>query len=1430
MNSRRISRLGRPFYGSEPGRAFPVVRCLLSAALVLTTLAPLDGEDLWSERRRAVRSRGAWENAAGGLVAASTPGLSEVLPSASEAWGRKKNGPFPEGPWASPAADALPRWLRSTLGLHGEVREVRLPVPSPRRIVVHLQDLHDVEEAQRNISGLLEQLSLSRRSPLVVGLEGASGGFDLGPLRGFTDPHSLRRGADWLLSRQVLSGAEHFGLLTASPARLVGVEDPSLYGEHAAALQDSFESQTADDALLARTTGLVEGLKAKIFPPELLELDRRESAYEEGRLSLGDFVSGLTRGAPPSDLGPETRLFLETLATEKEVDPSRVSFERQQFLERLSPLLTENEARRLVDTGLDVRLGRAPYARFHEALGALASAHDVPLSKFPAYAAYERSRVRGEKLDGQRLMAEVEALGRRRCEALSPDASQKALVQIVEDLRILRRLNAFGLTPEDRDRFQARRKDIGRLPERVAALAREAGGHPRNLPALADLLRRHEIFYLLAERRNAPLVDRLLNELGPAAPAEGPSVGVLVAGGFHAPGVRDELLRRGVGYIALSPRLTDTGNLSSSLDAFRPGRTPVDRILSGARLAINRPLFTARRPLTSRETIFRSIGLFAVALAALTIAGIAVEGLPAPLDPGKILTLGDLPAPIQDQIQLLTAGFTERATHFPTGPLDLSLSAGDLTLAAAAGGVAVAVPARVSERKGRGRWSGGVRVFVSDAGGGRAASVHFASGDDVFRMAVDAWKTYVAVPVHSGLKVLRGLNASPWEFDKWLGPKVALDGARRVNTIRNITLGVVTLGASGFKTAFQKLNWTAWEKRAKGWENRLAGWKQTLWDDEMESWVNLVRHTASASLQRHFFFSLAGHEKMNLEKAWESRILETLAVLGVSAKTHADGAAVPGEPASFRVLLSLKGGGNQAMVFRASNSPALFKRGGYDALLQPSPNLDAVEREVWIQQEVFQDPGQLLKFGFRAFIQEIQSMRANPALSLAEAQSLARPPLEERQVELARLRHQLSLAIASYDNDLLGGALSVVDVRENDLSDGATPDLLGATLRARPFSVTDAISEDDPFLKTFGLARLLGAGSSPYEDGTSLARLLARRGSRNPGAAANPLALDHLDELIGVYRRLELHLESRFRVGRFFSSRSVRARSSEALSDFVLSLASFAGRRAGESAAWEAPAGSVAAPGLVDRALRDSRTAGFAPMAEVVLAALANGGVDAAVLNDPLSPILPDLFTRYADAFRRAFQRMTPMSPDDVAKHAPSFPGLSAGVFHAPAAEVPSGINALLDILIARGKYGSLDRFLPVFLLDEPGPLMTPAGDAEIALQRRGDFRALSETTRRAVADALRRMLVAEAGEFLVEGKISQAKLFGLVTGQAGARPLGQIEIFMTDKSRLLQDASESLVGWILYLITPDGLRRFSESASGMEAEKRIRDFIARHA
>lgn len=587
----------------SPARTLAVLTALLTffqGALWSTT----PEARFWAERRRTVEQRFGRDS------------LQSAVPEVGQGLGQLEvevaGSAFTPAALSRSAAGVVPAWCPPSLALNGQIQEAARSLrPGPARgTVLHILDVHSAYEAQYHIAELLEKISRARGDNppdnLLVGLEGATGGFLIDKAKYWAVPETLPQAADLLLRANILSGPEVFGAKTATFATLWGVENHWAYLENIDAYRRTFPYRAKDRRDLESLTGEIDRLKSLLFPPLLKTLDTQGRRFNQHLGNMGEFVALLTRHADPRDINPNLRRFSQALTQEKMLNFPQAARERARLLEALGEDLSSRESQDLMDWAGKYRSGQISPAKFHGELRRLMAVQGVKVGRLPEFEKYIRYLELAESVNKLELARDIRLLEKtvvlRECRT----PAQRGLAEMTWDLDQVRKLINYGLTPDEWTLYQSRSADRARIPQRLKALT-----PAHDLKAPVDVfgrLQAYEDFYRAAEARNDAMVTNLEKRWSKTTSRDpaGGRTAVLVAGGFHGPGVRDILLRRGYNYVAISPKLTDLKKIPDSLAQFDGASTPL----------LNQFLSPERRSAVSSQTASQTVlGLVVLSLA-----------------------------------------------------------------------------------------------------------------------------------------------------------------------------------------------------------------------------------------------------------------------------------------------------------------------------------------------------------------------------------------------------------------------------------------------------------------------------------------------------------------------------------------------------------------------------------------------------------------------------------------------------------------------------------------------------------------------------------------------------------------------------------------------------------------------------------------------
>jgi hypothetical protein len=514
------------------------------------------------------------------------PGRVSPPPPFSGPSGRSFRSSFGSKPFSLEKSKKID-WITSSLGSYGDLREVFLSSDPKAPLVVHVQDVHDIEEAQRNIAGLLG--GFQREGGVdFVGLEGAVGPFELGPYRASPDSDVTKTLADAFLGLGYLTGPEVAAITSAQAPFLWGVEDLGLYGEHIRAFQESERLRPTVQGILNQWSSALKEAQDRFYSKELLILDNHRKAFDSNRESLTDFVHHLwTVGTFNEKSFPHIARLLQAMAWEKNIDFKRVEKERMSLVNEISRTVPESVLDVLVQKSVDYRSGSLSYGDYFQFLLHFCHVHGISMAPYPSFNDYISYVRLAEEIKREEFLDELESLNRAADSFLATTPEQKFLVAASQVLGRLEKLMSHQLSPSEWAHHQKDRKFMGEIPGKISFLLGRS--QERLSPLPREVLAPFENFCERALDRDKALVENFLIKMK----AEGLSSGILVAGGFHTEGMVHLLRQKGVSFAVVTPRFSVASESSPPpLDVFSRQPRPLEKLLAGDVIHLNFPLHT----------------------------------------------------------------------------------------------------------------------------------------------------------------------------------------------------------------------------------------------------------------------------------------------------------------------------------------------------------------------------------------------------------------------------------------------------------------------------------------------------------------------------------------------------------------------------------------------------------------------------------------------------------------------------------------------------------------------------------------------------------------------------------------------------------------------------------------------------------------------
>ncbi|MFN0117537.1 MAG: hypothetical protein ACKVQC_04490 [Elusimicrobiota bacterium] len=465
---------------------------------------------------------------------------------------------------------------------YGTIRKVVRPKNS-KGTILHIQDIHQNEEAQRNIAALIEKMS-QNTAKVTVGLEGAFHAIDLENVHSFEDQESVKKVATYLLKIGKISGPVFTAL--SHPERkiqLIGIDEKTHYHANVEAYQNIRKIKEEVENRIKQEENRLIKTRSELNNKKLIEFDDWVSRYNNKELSLGEYILTLAKWAHPQH--KQTILFKEAYKAEKTLQIKKIEQERTDFIAQIWHKLSPQETKIFTTAGMALKNGDLSPSDFYGMLQGLAQKKGVKVDPQCELKKYFEYLGQSQKIKGEELFREISQLEQEIYGELSHTTQEKEYSGHVQWFRLVKKLTAFSLTREEWVKYQEKKLEIRKWKLDL-----------NNLDLTA-----FERFYEEAEIRDEKMAKLILKDVL----SEGKGVlsmkglstsscPILVTGGFHSTGIENFLTTAGYSVISLTPKMTKVTAVDGSeylLNAFAQEKTPLNKLFDGDKL------FLAKAPI-----------------------------------------------------------------------------------------------------------------------------------------------------------------------------------------------------------------------------------------------------------------------------------------------------------------------------------------------------------------------------------------------------------------------------------------------------------------------------------------------------------------------------------------------------------------------------------------------------------------------------------------------------------------------------------------------------------------------------------------------------------------------------------------------------------------------------------------------------------------
>src|SRR3990167_9586066 len=430
-----------------------------------------------------------------------------------------------------------------------------------KRLVIHIQDAHVNEEAQRNIGRIIEFLEYKTGAKLIS-VEGASGDLNTAIFAAFPDEKARQAVADYYLKEGKLTGPEHLAITKKAELKLFGAEDKELYEENRKAFLDALKFKDKDKDNVEEIRHRLDQVSRFVFSDTLRKLRGEHAGYQKQKSYVGHYVNYLVQLADELKVSRyryrQIDSFLRLNELERKIDFEKAEKEIDVLIDDLKKILNREELSKFVTNTIQFRLEKISRKEYYGYLKDKMSTYPEQEKKYENVLNYLTYMSHYDSI-GIELFQEIDTLEEDLKNKLFRNDSEVTLDRLYRFVDILEHLFDFSLTKEDADYFYSYRDEINvenfrTFIEDEARKAKQTLMLPKEVDLINQDIPKIEKFYQAALKRDHELIDRAYRKM---VDSNG-QVSIIVTGGFHTPGIERYLKEKDTSYLVIAPRITKT--------------------------------------------------------------------------------------------------------------------------------------------------------------------------------------------------------------------------------------------------------------------------------------------------------------------------------------------------------------------------------------------------------------------------------------------------------------------------------------------------------------------------------------------------------------------------------------------------------------------------------------------------------------------------------------------------------------------------------------------------------------------------------------------------------------------------------------------------------------------------------------------------------
>jgi hypothetical protein len=466
-------------------------------------------------------------------------------------------------------------------------------IPNTSQVIL-IKDAHCNYEAQTNIAKILEILVRDYGIKLVC-VEGAEGEVNTKVFQSFPYKDIREETSKKFIKKGILSASEALSITKADelPFNIWGIEGLKLYVEDLRAFRETLGNVNEAEFFIKNLNNIIALLKKRIYPAELLEFDDRMNLYNENKIGLTEWVEYIkSKIKNQKSKSRNFYLVLRAINIEKEIDFNKVEAERTGLIRDLEKVLVKEDLQELVQKSILFKLGKVPALVYYTYLERLSG--NLRLKNYNLHRYIHVLKLQS-KIDSDLLFKEMSEMEEEVFSGYFSSKIIQDLYYLSKDCNVLDKLfhlvmsrDGLAYYRNNKEKFSANRFISWITPQCAVnniTLPNEFKDEVF-LGKVDSFMGPADRFYELALERDEVLVSNLLNKMQ----SDNRNNAVVVAGGFHADGIKEKLEKKGVDCITITPKITKTQEDCPYLSLMTDDKLDIDSLVKNIQSNIPVPL------------------------------------------------------------------------------------------------------------------------------------------------------------------------------------------------------------------------------------------------------------------------------------------------------------------------------------------------------------------------------------------------------------------------------------------------------------------------------------------------------------------------------------------------------------------------------------------------------------------------------------------------------------------------------------------------------------------------------------------------------------------------------------------------------------------------------------------------------------------------